>query len=142
MIIPFSILFNIWTTFTIISILYFFFIVPFGVALKYDVYDESTRELITDVIFSFLLCVDIYLRSRLAYVVNERGESNIVTNIDQLQSYYVNNVLVYDILAAIPFDYLLLPLISYGLSKELLRFLRTLKLLKIIRFFETRTIIK
>ena len=135
-------LFNMWTALTMLSIFYFFFMVPFGLALDYDVHEELGWNLAADVIFCLVLCSDIYLRSRLAYTVNERGESNIVTNIHQLQSYYVNNVLIYDVLAAIPFDYLLLPFVSYGLSKELLRFLRILKLLKIMRFFETRTIIK
>jgi hypothetical protein len=51
-------------------------------------------------------------------------------------------MLIFDILAAIPFDYLLLPFVSYGLSHELLRFLRILKFAKVKRILETITVIK
>ena len=127
----------------LVSTSYFLFMVPYQLALNYDIYEESGPwYLVPDIIFSFSFCVDIFLRSRLAFVINERGESDIQTNVDQIQSYYVNNMLIFDILAAIPFDYLLLPFVSYGLSHELLRFLRILKFAKVKRILETITVIK
>lgn len=98
-----------------VSTSYFLFMVPYQLALNYDIYQESGAwYLVPDIIFSFSFGVDIFLRSRLAFVTNQRGESDIQTNVDQIQSYYVNNMLIFDILAAIPFDYLLLPFVSAG----------------------------
>lgn len=45
-------------------------------------------------------------------------------------------MLFYDILAAIPIDYILMPFASYGLTSELLRYVRLLKLVKFVRALE------
>lgn len=63
-------------------------------------------------------------------------------NTDQIQSYYVNNLIIYDILATIPFDYVFQPFESYGLSKHLQRSVKLLKFLKVMRIVETITIVK
>ena len=72
-----------------------------------------------DIFFDIMFVVDIYLRSKLAFVMNMNGEAEIQLDTDQIQSYYVNNLMIYDILASIPFDYVLQPFESYGLSKSL-----------------------
>jgi hypothetical protein len=84
-IIPFSRLYNIWTTFIMVSTAYFLFMVPYQLALNYDIYrDGGPWYLLPDIIFSFSLCADIFLRSRLAFVINQRGESNIEIKVDQI----------------------------------------------------------
>ena len=50
--------------------------------------------------------------------------------------------MIYDILASIPFDYVLQPFESYGLSKSLQRVVKLFKFLKIMRIVETITIVK
>lgn len=125
------------------STAYFLIMVPYQLALNYDIYEESGfLYLLPDIIFSMVFCFDIFLRSRLAFVVNQRDESDIQTNVDQIQQYYVNNLLFYDILAAIPFDYILLPFLSFGLSREFLRFVRLLKFFKMKRVLEVNMIVK
>lgn len=146
-----------------LSTSYFVFIVPFQLALEYDIIASSnganqpatslnkheprslqSQLLVADLLFNLVFCVDIFFRLRLAYVENERGESDIERDIDRIQSYYVNKILIYDIFAAIPFDYLLLPCRVAGLqvSDEAIRFLRILKFLKLKRVMETITIMK
>jgi len=62
----------------LVSTSYFLFMVPYQLALNYDIYEESGPwYLVPDIIFSFSFCVDIFLRSRLAFVINQRGESDI-----------------------------------------------------------------
>jgi hypothetical protein len=46
-------------------------------------------------------------------------------------------MLIYDILAAIPIDYILLPFAEYGLTAELPRYVRILKLVKCAKLLET-----
>jgi hypothetical protein len=112
-------------------------------ALNYDIYNENgIWYLVPDIVFSISFILDIYFRSRIGFIINDRGESDIVANLDVIQSYYVNNILIYDFLAAIPFDYLLIPFSSFGVSTELLHFLRILKFLKLKRVNETINVYK
>jgi len=83
--------------------------------------------------------LDIWVRSKIAFVVNARGESDFQTCIDQIHTYYVNNLLLWDILAAIPLDYLLIP---FNLQPALLRTLRVLKFCKTRMFFQFITILR
>jgi len=125
-----------------ISTSYFIWMVPYQLALNYDIYTENGFwYLLPDIIFSLSFILDIFVRSRIAFIVTN-NESDIVTNLDKIRAYYVNDLLIYDFLAAIPFDYLLLPFGSFGLSNELLRFLRIMKFLKIKRISETIMIVK
>ena len=117
--------------------------VPYQLALNYDIYHENgIWYLLPDIIFSVGFILDIFVRARIAFVINDRDESDIVVDQDKIQAYYVNNILIFDLLAAIPFDYLLLPFGQFGLSYELLRFLRILKFLKMKRIVETIRIVK
>ena len=132
-IIPFSKLYNIWTSIVVISFLYFIFMVPYQLALDYDILAESGWiYFIPDIIFSSAFCIDILIRQRIAFVVNEHGESNIQTSTDLIQDYYINNLLLWDILAAIPLDYILLP---FNFDNRLLRALRVLRFFKLRMFF-------
>jgi hypothetical protein len=82
-IIPFSRLFNLWTIFMLMSTSYFLFMVPYQLALDYRIYEEAGMTgLVPDVIFNFSFMVDIFLRSRLAFVIDERGGSDIITDIN------------------------------------------------------------
>jgi len=85
---------------------------------------------------------DIFLRSRLAFVIDERGGSDIITDLDQIQDYYVNRIMIYDVLAGIPFEYLMLPLRAFGYIGKLTTYMRLLKFFKAARIFETVTIVK
>jgi hypothetical protein len=136
-ILPFSRLHNLWTAMMALSTGYFLFIVPFQLALSYNIGEESLLNLGFDIFFSFTFVVDIFVRSRIAFVVNDRGLTDIVTDVDEIQSYYVNNMLIFDILAAVPIDYILLPFGTYGFTEELLRYVRILKLTKFSRAYET-----
>ena len=51
-------------------------------------------------------------------------------------------MLIYDVLAAMPFDYMLMPFKSYGLGNELFRLLRVLKFFKVKTLIETITVIR
>jgi hypothetical protein len=84
-IIPFSRLFNIWTTTMIISTAYFLFMVPYQLALDYQIYEEAGLSgLIPDIFFNLIFCADMFLRSRLAFVRDQRGGSDIITDLDQI----------------------------------------------------------
>lgn len=142
-IIPFSKLYNFWTTIIFMGTAYFFMMIPYQLALNYDIYQESgIWYLLPDIFFTIIFILDIFFRSRVGFVVNQRGESEIQTDQNQIQSYYINNLLIYDIMAAIPFDYLLLPFSSFGLSSSLLRQLRILKFFKTKRTIEGIYILK
>jgi hypothetical protein len=65
------------------STAYFIFMVPYQLALDYRIYEEAgLKGLIPDIIFNLSFISDIFLRSRLAFVPNERGGSDIVTDLD------------------------------------------------------------
>lgn len=50
---------------------YFLFMVPFQIALEYDIIEDGgTPNLIIDVIFDMIFLIDIFFRSRLAFVMN------------------------------------------------------------------------
>lgn len=95
-----------------------------------------------DVVVSLIAIVDIYLRSKLGYSVNERGESVIQTNLAIAQQYYINNLLITDLLATFPFDMFLIPFVPGAFDYQVILFLRTLKLFKIVRILELIQIIK
>lgn len=134
-IIPFSKLYNIWTAVMAISTAYFLFIVPFQLALNYDI--RSFWFVAIDITLSLTYVIDVFVRSRSAFTINERGVTEIITDIDEIQNYYVNNMLIYDVLAAVPVDYILMPFESFGFTAEMLRYVRTLKLVKFFRLMET-----
>lgn len=46
-------------------------------------------------------------------------------------------MLIFDILAAVPLDYILMPFGMYGSTNEILRYIRILKLVKFFRLLET-----
>ena len=70
-IVPFSKLFNIWTAILLLAFAYFLFIVPFQIALEYDIIEDGGMpNLIVDVIFAVIFLIDIFLRSKLAFVMN------------------------------------------------------------------------
>lgn len=103
--------------------------------MNYDI--TGTWFLGVDIFFSLSYIIDVFIRSRAAFIINERGLTEIVTDVDEIQSYYVNNMLIYDILAAVPVDYILLPFGTFGFTAELLRYVRILKLMKFFRILET-----
>ena len=49
---------------------------------------------------------------------------------------------MYDVLAALPFDYILMPFKSYGLGNDLLRLIRILKFFKVMTLIQTITVIR
>lgn len=84
-IVPFSKLFNIWTGCLLVAFGYFLFIVPFQIALEYDIVEDGgTPHLVVDILFDVMFLVDIYLRSKLAFVMNENGEAEIQVDTDQI----------------------------------------------------------
>ena len=122
---------------------YFVLMIPYQLALNYDIHEESgIWYMMPDIFFSIIFILDIFFRSRVGFIINQRGESEIQTDTNMVQSYYINNLLIYDIMAAIPFDYLLLPFESFGLSHSLLRNLRILKFFKTKRTIEIIYILK
>ena len=50
--------------------------------------------------------------------------------------------MIYDVLAGIPFEYLMLPLRAFGYIGKLTTYMRLLKFFKAARIFETVTIVK
>lgn len=134
-IIPFSKLYNLWTLVMAVAVAYFLFIVPFQVALNYDL--GRVWFYCLDVPLSAAFILDIFMRSRQAFLINDRNMCEIVTSIDQIQEYYINNMMIYDILAAVPIDYILIPFAQQGFTSELLRYVRIMKLIKFVRVFET-----
>jgi len=59
------------------SFLYFLFIVPYQLALDYDILEDGGWIFIPDILCSVVLFFDIFFRSKIAFVVNKHGESNI-----------------------------------------------------------------
>lgn len=57
--------------------------VPYQLALDYQIYEEAGLPgLIPDIIFNLSFFTDVFLRSRLAFVIDERGGSDIITDLD------------------------------------------------------------
>lgn len=70
-IIPLSKLFNCWTFLLVLAAAYYVFMVPFQLALDYDVLDDPSLLLLSfDIAASAIFILDIPFRSRLAYLVN------------------------------------------------------------------------
>lgn len=65
------------------STVYFVFMVPYQLALDYRIYEEAGLSgLIPDIIFNLSFVSDIFLRSRLAFIIDERGGSDIITDLN------------------------------------------------------------
>jgi hypothetical protein len=72
-----------WTMMMVLSTAYFIFMVPYQIALDYRIYEEAgLNGLIPDIIFNLSFISDIFLRSRLAFITDDRGGSEITTDID------------------------------------------------------------
>lgn len=109
LIIPFSRLYNLWLAMMTLTTMYFVFMVPFQIGLYWDITSNNPKTLTLDIILQVTMVLDVFVRSRTAFVIDENEKVEFVVDIDKIQYYYINNMLIYDILAAIPLDYILLP---------------------------------
>lgn len=54
-----------------VSFAYFLFMVPYQLALEYDIYEDGGMGcVVADVVFASVFLVDMILRSKLAFVIN------------------------------------------------------------------------
>ena len=102
MIIPFSPIFYIWNTIMLIILLYDSFMVPFSIALDFDFYGGFYA---VDILAIIVYCADIFMRAKTAIT----SPDNFCLDRKQVMKYYINNWLVIDLIACIPFEYFLYP---------------------------------
>lgn len=66
----------------VIAFAYFLFMVPFQVALNYDL--DTTWLYCLDILFSIVFIMDIFMRSRQAFLIHDRDMIEIVLDLDQV----------------------------------------------------------
>ena len=108
-IIPFSKLYNIYFAIMFVTTWYFFLVTPLQIALVFDLKNQSTFNLILDIFFTIVFILDIVITPTIGMIQNENGDIQITTNFKLIAKNYVDNILIFDILAAIPMAYLFMP---------------------------------
>lgn len=127
-IVPFSLMFNVWNTILVAAVSFYSFIVPFNIALAQDInqYVNVTCQII--------FMIDIPLRALTAVTKSK----SICFDKGEVLKFYVNKWLVIDFLATVPLDLILL-----GLEfPEVIRWIMLLKLFKLMRLQELSQILK
>jgi len=127
LIVPFSLLFYIWNTLLVVTVVYDTFMVPFSIALNFDFYGIFY---IVDVFAILVHCVDVFMRSKTAIT----RPTILCFDRKQVMHHYVNSWLILDLLACIPFEYFMLPLSSSYINY--IRYVRLFRLFKWGRMYE------
>lgn len=134
LIVPFSPLFYIWNSFLFLAMCYDLFMVPFSIALNFNFYGIFY---VIDIIAILIYCIDIFMRAKTAIT----SPDAVCLDKQAILRYYVNSWLIMDLLAAIPFEYFILPFTSV-VSLDFIRYVRLFRLFKTARFIELMKLVK
>ena len=108
--------------------------VPFSIALNFDFYGIFY---VVDIIAILIYCIDIFMRAKTAVT----SPDAVCLDKQAILRYYVNSWLIMDLLAAIPFEYFILPFTSL-VSLDFIHYVRLFRLFKTARFIELLKLVK
>jgi len=134
LIIPFSRLFNVWHVFLLLAVWYNIVIVPYSIGGDVNL-NVNWYFYVIDWIAILIHFVDIWFRANTALT----SHREICLNKGKILSFYIETFLLTDVLATIPFEYMLL---AFKVDDVWRRWIRVLRLLKLIRVNEIVQITK
>jgi len=121
-IVPFSLIFNLWNTILVAAVTYYGIIIPYNIVLSQDI------NIYAHVACSIIFIIDMPFRA----VTAVTRSKSICFDKEEVLKYYINNWLIYDFLATLPLDF-----ITLGMQMpEVNRWILALKLLKLLRLQE------
>ncbi|OMJ72077.1 hypothetical protein SteCoe_29557 [Stentor coeruleus] len=135
LILPYSLFFKVWSSILGFALLYTCLVMPWVLAFE-EVITGKTW-FIFDVLIDIIYCIDIFITSNLAYK-DEKGK--LVTNRTSILRNYVTGMLLFDILAVIPFNQIMntdQKINSYIKLLRIARLIRILKIFKVKKIFES-----
>lgn len=121
-IIPFSAAFLIWNVMLLVAMAYLIFFIPYNIATRQDM------DLAYNLVALSVFIVDMPMRALTAVT----DYKTLCLDKNEVLKYYLDNWLVLDLIATIPF-HLLLQLV---LEKDTIRWIMLLRLLKMVRIQE------
>eukprot|EP00347_Sterkiella_histriomuscorum_P000063 403377328 len=123
-IIPFSMLFNIWNMIFVAAFIYNLLFVPFSIGLDYELQGSFIA---IDIFAVLIFFADTVIRPFLAIDLNKDIEINRLRVIQV----HTQNYMLLDIISTIPIDYLLMSSVETQVYCQYLRILRLLKFYRI-----------
>ena len=133
LIVPFSPLFNIWNMLVTIVIFYDLFMVLFAIAYDYE-FNWMFHSL--NVACNVILIADIPFRARTAFTTPNK----YCFNPEEVLAYYINTYFKTDLIASIPFEFLILA--APEISHQYIHWVRLLRLVKCVKLVELEQILE
>ncbi|OMJ80219.1 hypothetical protein SteCoe_19582 [Stentor coeruleus] len=135
LILPYSLFFKVWSLILGFALLYTCLIMPWILAFE----EASTEKtwFVFDTLINVIYCIDILITSNLAYK-DEKGK--LVTIRANILKNYITGMLLFDILAVIPFNMIMntdQKINNFVKLLRIARLIRIIKILKVKKIFES-----